>query len=152
MVNSRSLDDLDPAACIVAKRHIALCHEHGIEIIVTSTWRDIESQDALYAIGRTVNPERRTVTNARGGKSWHNYKCAYDVVPLVAGKPVWDATDPLWKEVVRLGKEAGAEAGAEWPSFPDLPHFQVRPKLAGISIGLDQALVRFKEHGTIFTA
>lgn len=148
MINSRSIDDLDPEARAVCQRHIIECRSHGVELLITSTWRDIEQQDALYSIGRTVRPDRRMVTNARGGHSWHNYKCAWDVVPLIEGKPIWDATDPIWKTVIACGKMAGAEAGAEWKSFPDLCHFQFVPG----HISLDEALARFTANGTIFAA
>lgn len=152
IINSRLISDLDPQAAIICNAHIFACHRAGIELIVTSTYRNHEAQDALYAIGRTTDKERRKVTNAKAGQSFHNYKCAWDVVPLVLGKPVWDERDPLWKEVVKLGKEAGAEAGADWPMFKDLPHFQVRPTIHGLHINLDEAANRWKEHGTIFTA
>ena len=131
---------------------IAECHQRGIELIITSTWRDMEAQAALYEIGRTIEKERRAVTDAKAGHSWHNFKCAWDVVPIVSGKPVWDAKDTLWKEVIRIGKAAGAEAGADWKSFPDLPHFQIRPQAAGgLHITVDEALNRWNENGTIFT-
>ena len=152
MLNSRKIEDLDPEAQDVCRAHLRICRERGIELIVTSTYRDWESQDALYAIGRTIEPQRRSVTNAKAGRSWHNYKCAWDVVPVMYGKPVWDERDPLWGEVVRAGKEAGAEAGADWPLFKDLPHFQVRPKRADKSIDLAEAQARWADKGTIFTA
>lgn len=153
MINSRNIDDLDPEAREVCLRHIAACHARGIEIIVTSTYRDYESQESLYAIGRTIDKgTRRPVTNARAGHSWHNFKCAWDVVPIVHGKPVWNDKDPIWQEVVICGESAGAEAGAKWTSFPDLPHFQLRPTIEGLHINLDDARARFDANGTIFTA
>lgn len=152
MINSRLITDLDPDAAIICNAHVLACRDQGIELIVTSTWRDHEAQAQLYAIGRTIHKERRAVTKAKAGQSWHQYRCAWDVVPIVAGKPVWDERDPLWKEVVKLGKEAGAEAGADWPTFKDLPHFQYRPTIQGLHINLDDAATRWKEHGTIFTA
>lgn len=151
MINSRKLTDLDPTPRIVCLRHLALCHQNGIELIITSTWRDYESQDALYAIGRTVDLQRSPVTRARAGRSWHNFKCAWDVVPLISGKAVWDAADPIWTEVIKYGKEAGAEAGAEWHEFPDRPHFQVRPQVGGRPIELAEARELFAAHGSIFT-
>jgi peptidoglycan L-alanyl-D-glutamate endopeptidase CwlK len=150
MINSRNLSDLDPRAREVCQLQIAGCHEAGIEIIVTSTWRDFESQDSLYAIGRTVELGRHAVTNAKAGASWHNFRAAWDVVPIVSGKPVWNAADPIWKEVIRIGKAAGAQAGADWKSFPDLPHFQVIPIVRGAPLTLDAALNRWHENGTIF--
>jgi peptidoglycan L-alanyl-D-glutamate endopeptidase CwlK len=150
MINSRSLTDLDPAARMVCNDHLARCSHAGIELIITSTYRDFIAQDALYAIGRTVHPERRHVTNAKAGQSFHNFRVAWDVVPIVSGKPVWDDKDPLWKEVIMHGKDAGAEAGADWPLFPDKPHFQIRPLVQGVHISLDEAMERFRDRGTIF--
>lgn len=152
MINSRSLNDLDPVVRDIANTHLALCHLHGIELIVTSTWRDAESQDALYAIGRTAELTRRPVTQARAWRSWHQYKNAYDVAPVVGGKPIWNAQDPVWKELIEYGRRAGAEAGADWPSFPDFPHFQKRPQLNGGPIDFAEAHERFQAAGTIFTA
>ena len=152
MISSRLISDLDPDAATICNAQVFKCHRAGIELLITSTYRDYLAQDALYAIGRSVQPERRPVTNARAGQSWHNFRAAWDVVPLVGGKCVWDERDPLWKEVVRIGKECGAEAGADWPLFRDLPHFQFLPKLRQGVLSLAEARNRFDEHGTIFTA
>ncbi len=152
MINSRKIDDLDPAARLVCQRHIELCRLNGIELLVTSTYRDYPAQDELYAIGRTKDLDRKPVTKAMAGKSFHNYRCAWDVVPIVAGKPVWKANDALWLQVIHYGKEAGAEAGAEWKTFKDLPHFQLVPKVDNLPITLAIARARFDASGTIFTA
>ena len=101
---------------------MALCKEHNIDLLVTSTYRDADSQNALYAQGRTA--PGKIVTNAKAGDSWHNWRCAVDVVPLVNGKPDWDGSHPIWAEVGRLGKEAGLEWAGEWHSFKELAHFQ----------------------------
>lgn len=151
MINSRLASDLDPEAAIVHNAHIFAATRKGIELLTTSTYRDFEAQTALWNIGRVTHLERRTVTNAQAGHSWHNFRCAWDVVPLINGKAVWDERDPVWKEVIALGKTAGAEAGADWPLFKDLPHFQFRPHLDGIPIALDVALKRWQSNGTIFT-
>ena len=87
MINSRKLEDLNPVVEEKARDFLALCKAEGIEVIVTSTYRDAESQNALYAQGRTA-PGRK-VTNAKAGQSWHNWRVAFDVVPLRNGKPVW---------------------------------------------------------------
>ena len=122
MINSRSLDELIPQAKERVEKFIALCKEHNIDILVTSTYRDAESQNALYAQGRTA--PGKIVTNAKAGDSWHNWRCAVDVVPLVNGKPDWDGSHPIWAEIGRLGKEAGLEWAGEWHSFKELAHFQ----------------------------
>ena len=121
MINSRSLDDLVPPAKQRAQAFVEAAKAKGIDLLVTSTYRDNESQDALYAQGRTT--PGNIVTRAKAGQSWHNWRCALDVVPLVNGKAIWD--DPaLWKQVGEIGKSCGLEWAGDWVTFKEFPHFQ----------------------------
>ena len=122
MINSRKLEDLLPAAKDKVERFIALCKEQGIDLLVTSTYRDHESQNALYAQGRTK--PGKIVTNAKGGQSFHNHRCAIDVVPLINGKPNWNTKDPVWPKIGALGKAAGLEWAGDWVKFKEMAHFQ----------------------------
>lgn len=121
MVNSRSLTDLLPVVQKKARALLAAAKAEGIDLLVTSTYRDAECQDALYAQGRT-KPGRK-VTNARGGQSWHQYRVAFDVVPLFAGKAVWN-DQRLWKRIGELGESVGLEWAGRWKTFRESPHFQ----------------------------
>lgn len=121
-IASRRISDLDPIVAAKCAMHMKFCRDAGIELMLTSTYRNIKAQDELYAQGRTA--PGRIVTNAQGGQSFHNYKVAYDVVPLVSGKAMWDAEHPSWKIVGYLGKEAGLEWAGEWKRFREFPHFQ----------------------------
>jgi peptidoglycan L-alanyl-D-glutamate endopeptidase CwlK len=121
MINSRNVDDLDPR---VAKRcfdFIAACHEHDVDIIITSTYRDKDSQDALYAQGRTK--PGKIVTNARGGQSFHNYRLAFDFCPIVAGKAQWDDIE-LFQKCGSIGELLGLEYAGNWKSFKEYAHLQ----------------------------
>ena len=121
MINSRNLDDLVPPAKQRAEAFIAAAKAKSIDLLVTSTYRDNESQNALYAQGRTT--PGNVVTKAKAGQSWHNWRCALDVVPLVNGKAIWD--DPaLWKQVGEIGKSCGLEWAGDWVTFKEFPHFQ----------------------------
>ena len=122
MINSRSLDDLIPPAKARVQAFLDAAKKQGIDLLVTSTYRDNASQDALYAQGRTTPGKK--VTNAKAGQSWHNYRCAVDVVPIVAGKPRWDVKDEVWQQVGALGKAAGLEWAGDWKKFKEYPHFQ----------------------------
>jgi len=122
MINSRKIEDLLPPVRERVERFLAACKEEGIDILVTSTYRDNASQDALYAQGRTKPGIK--VTNARAGQSFHNYRCAVDVVPMKNGKPIWNAKDPVWQDIGRLGKAAGLEWAGDWVRFKEFPHFQ----------------------------
>jgi peptidoglycan L-alanyl-D-glutamate endopeptidase CwlK len=131
MTSSRSLDDLLPS---VRAKAIALrdaCEACGIELRFTSTYRDFAYQGVLYEQGRTAKgPNARAakpmgdiVTRARPGESWHNWRRAFDVVPMRDGKCVW--SDPvLWQRIGSIGKLNGLEWGGDFQSIKDLPHFQ----------------------------
>jgi peptidoglycan L-alanyl-D-glutamate endopeptidase CwlK len=122
MINSRKLEDLLPQVRSRVEAFLKAADDAGIDLLVTSTYRDNASQDALYAQGRTA--PGRIVTNAKAGQSFHNHRCAVDVVPLRNGKPVWDSKDPVWQTVGRLGKAAGLEWAGDWKRFKEFPHFQ----------------------------
>lgn len=127
MINSRNIDDLLPPVAQRAALLLSVCTAEGIELIVTSTYRDFECQDRLYAQGRTLPGQ--IVTWAKAGDSWHNWKRAFDVVPLKNGKPVWGTKSldrSLWLRVGEIGVSCGLEWGGSWPRHPDFPHFQDR--------------------------
>lgn len=122
---SRDLYDLHPTVRAKATAHLMACEAHGIDLLVTCTYRSVAEQDALYAQGRT-KPGKK-VTNAKGGQSFHNYRLAYDVVPLRNGKPVWGTSGEdgkLWQRVGELGEGAGLEWAGRWTKFKEFPHFQ----------------------------
>ena len=132
MINSRSLDDLTPETKQKALKLIDECAKQGITIKVTSTFRDFEEQDRLYSLGRTTkNPDGvskdrplgKIVTNSKAGQSWHNFKVAFDVVPIVDNKAIWNDTG-LFRKIGAIGKKLGLTWGGDFRSFIDLPHFQ----------------------------
>ena len=127
MINSRSLDELLPQVKSRVDAFIQACKDKGIDILVTSTYRDLESQDILYEQGRST--PGKIVTNARGGDSYHNWRCAVDVVPIIGGKPDWDGSHPVWYEIGKIGEECGLEWAGNWKSFKELAHFQYSGKL-----------------------
>ena len=143
MKNSRSTSDLLPQVESRVLQMLALCAKdvwfvaNGIGVLVTSTERDDEAQDALYAQGRTK--PGKIVTNARAGYSWHNHRCAVDVVPTRNGVPIWGTkgdgidADPdddqvddmeVWERVATHGETAGLEWAGRWRSFKEFAHFQ----------------------------
>lgn len=122
MINSRKIEDLLPPVQQRVKAMIDACKAEGIDLLITSTYRDNASQDALYAQGRTA--PGKVVTNARAGQSFHNYRCAVDVVPLRNGKPVWDSKDAIWQRIGSIGKAIGLEWAGDWKRFKEFPHFQ----------------------------
>lgn len=128
---SREITDLHPDLQPIAREFLRRCDAAGVNILITCTWRSGQEQDSLYARGRTKPGPR--VTNARAGQSAHNNMLngrpaarAFDVVPLVAGKPVWTATHPAWQTAGRIGQELGLVwYGAPGSKFREMPHFEM---------------------------
>ncbi|MBL0144928.1 MAG: M15 family metallopeptidase [Chitinophagaceae bacterium] len=99
------------------------------------TTRTFAEQALLFAKGRTAPGP--VVTNARAGKSYHNYGLAVDIVLLVDTDnngshetASWNTEKDFdgdgksdWQEVVAIFKQYGWEWGGDW-KFSDKPHFQ----------------------------
>ena len=119
---SRSLDDLLPIVKEKALRFKKECAQQGLDILIYCTHRSEEEQNGLYAQGRSK--PGRIVTNARGGESWHNYRCAFDFVPLVAGKPAWDDAN-LYRKAGVIAESVGLEWAGRWTgSLRETAHCQ----------------------------
>ena len=97
----------------------------------TYTLRTFQEQELLFSQGRTR--PGKIVTNARAGKSFHNYGLSSDICLLSPdGKmATWDTVKDFdndgiadWMEVVAVFKKYGWEAGIDWKTFKDAPHFQ----------------------------
>lgn len=89
---------------------------------VTSTYRSFNEQDALYALGRTVNG--KIVTNAKGGESFHNTKRAADFAfKDKSGKVIWAIE--FYKKLAKVGSQKLIHGGS-WKNFPDYPHWEYR--------------------------
>ena len=121
MINSRSLDDLLPLVKQRVEAFIEACKDEDIDLLVTSTYRDLESQRALFEQGRTL--PGKIVTNAPAGQSFHNWRCAVDVVPIVNGKCVWD-DEALWQKIGLIGEHCGLTWAGRWKTFKETAHFQ----------------------------
>lgn len=130
---SRSIDDCHPIVAAMLRECVAGWQAVGLDVLVTCTYRDGAEQDALFARGRTL--PGAVVTNARAGQSAHNFtqhgrpaSLAFDVVPLVNGKPEWSTKGPAgeaWRAVARVAKAAGlAWYGDPGQPFKEFPHFE----------------------------
>lgn len=132
-LDSRDLNDLEPETRAKAFDFLRRCKEDGLSVLVTNTYRPPEVQAALYAKGRTAPGTK--VTNAKPGFSWHQFRCALDVVPLRDKKAVWGTSGEdgeLWQRVGAHGRAAGLEWGGDWKKFKDMPHFQ---HTGGLTLG-----------------
>lgn len=131
---SRRIEDMHPQLQPIVREFVKQAQAAGIEPLITCTWRSSAEQDRLYAQGRTKPGPR--VTNAKAGQSNHNHmvdgkpaSLAFDVVPMVGGKCMWDAKHPHWQVLGKIGQALGFTwYGAPGSPFREMPHFQMMPK------------------------
>jgi len=121
MINSRKIEDLHPHVAALCHAFITACAQRGIDIIITSTYRDNESQAALYAQGRTQ--PGKIVTKAGAGQSFHNYRLAFDFCPIMNGKAVWSDT-ARFNQCGKIAESLGLEWAGRWKGFQELAHCQ----------------------------
>jgi peptidoglycan L-alanyl-D-glutamate endopeptidase CwlK len=121
MIASRKISDLHPKVATLCNLFVEDCDEVGIDVLVYRTYCDNEAQDQIYAIGRTVKganvsvkkPMGDIVTNAKGGESFHNYRLAFDFVPLIHGKAMW-GDKALYAKCGKIGEECGLTWSGRW--------------------------------------
>ena len=122
MINSRKLEDLRDGTRAKAEKFVRQCASVGIDVLITSTYRDNESQGALYAQGRSTPGPR--VTNARPGESFHNYRIAFDFVPIVDGKAQWN-DKTAYLRMAEIGESVGRSWAGRWRgALREMAHFQ----------------------------
>ena len=143
---SRSIADLSADMQVLYNKFNDRCRRDvelqklGVSVLLSCTSRRREEQDPLYAQGRTAPGP--VVTRARGGQSAHNAETpqgapaaeAFDVVPLLHGKPVWttkddpntpEPEDAIWQMIGAHGVAVGLKwYGTPGSAFLEYPHFQ----------------------------
>lgn len=117
----------------------------GVNPLIVETYRSQERQNYLYCQGRTVDEctvkgintkFAKTYCNPKASKvTWtlnsvHTSKKAVDVVPQrkIKGKmtAIWNTNDKQTQIIIKTMQKYGFEAGANWTTSPDSPHFQVK--------------------------
>lgn len=117
------IDTLEPDFKAKVQIFLEKLKEANIPVAVVCGRRTIAEQNALFAKGRTTPGP--VVTNAKGGSSPHNFGLAVDLCPVnSAGHCNWTASDAVWHEMGKIGKECGFVWGGEFKSIKDLPHYE----------------------------
>jgi peptidoglycan L-alanyl-D-glutamate endopeptidase CwlK len=122
---------LIPPAQKVARQFMKAAQTFRLTVRIISGTRTYAEQDALYAIGRTTQMNRKPVTKARGGQSNHNFGIAWDVGIFGADGAYFtgknEAEEDAYRELASKTKAAvqGIEWGGDGKSFPDMPHYQL---------------------------
>ena len=149
---SRLLSDLQPAMKDKTLAFLEEAKSAGLDVLIYCTFRSLEEQAILYRQSRSlseikakakqltttfnrldimdillgVGPQHGPhVTNAAPGQSLHNYGYAFDGVPMVGGKPMWNSSHPSWQTYGQCARSVGLEWAGDWTSFREYPHCQL---------------------------
>ena len=142
--STRDISELNPLVQVMLNAALDKIKAKKINPLVVETYRPKERQYYLYGQGRSVAtcigagmPKSYAQKYARSGNkvTWtlnsiHIQRCAVDLIPQRNGKAIWDSKDKDTKQIISIMESVGFEAGANWSSSPDSPHFQVK----GISV------------------
>jgi peptidoglycan L-alanyl-D-glutamate endopeptidase CwlK len=116
-----NLKGLHPDAEAAAGRYINQLKAQGIDARVIEGNRTRAEQSALYQIGRRGIPGEPTVTDARGGQSYHNFGVACDVAIFhSSGSYITSGAHPSYATAATVGRSVGLSPGI---SFGDASHF-----------------------------
>jgi len=151
--SSRNIIDLQPILREDAIKVIEGCRAQKINLIVYCTYRSLDDQARAYRCSRRTaeieakiteyntagyyvlaNALRRVgpqpgvnglhITHAGPGESFHQYGEAFDAVPVINGKAVWD-NPTIYGIYGEICRDVGLEWGGDW-QFKDLPHAQIK--------------------------
>lgn len=148
------LKELNKLVRVMLELALSEIKEQGVNPLVVETYRPQERQNYLYCQGRTIaectakgisTSFAKAYCNPKAGKvTWtlnsvHKSRKAVDVVPQrkVNGKmtAIWNTKDPQTQIIIRTMQKYGFEAGANWTTTPDSPHFQVKADFTNIFDG-----------------
>lgn len=138
--STRDINELNPLVQVMLNAALDKIRKKKITPLVVETYRPKERQYYLYGQGRSVAtcigagmPKSYAQKYARSGNkvTWtlnsiHIQRCAVDLIPQRNGKAIWDSKDKDTKQIISIMESVGFEAGANWSSSPDSPHFQVK--------------------------
>lgn len=139
-INEAALAKLHPELARRVRGILALAKREGYTLQIVQGLRTFAEQDALFAKGRTKPGAK--VTNARGGKSWHNYGLAVDLAPVINGRVSWNEKLFNWSLIGKWAKAVGLSWGGSWLSFKDRPHVEM-----SFGISISEALSLYHSKG-----
>ena len=116
-----------------ARLFMLRAYDAGINLKIISGTRTYEEQNKLFRQGRYGNPGRR-ITNARGGRSNHNFGIAWDVA-IFSQSGRYLTANTHYDELAEIVEAEGVEWGGNWNNFYDPSHYQVttvKPKITWV--------------------
>jgi len=142
---NNNLNELNSLVKVMLGLALVDIKSQGVNPLVVETYRPQERQNYLYCQGRTIAEAMakginkafaEAYCNPKSGKiTWtlnsvHKDRKAVDLVPqrVVKGKmsAIWNTGDPQTQIIIKTMQKYGFEAGANWTTSQDSPHFQVK--------------------------
>ncbi|MDB5344275.1 MAG: ycdD [Schlesneria sp.] len=130
--NAVTLNGVHPSLRYKLIQLLDLLRLNGEDVLLYEGFRTIDQQNADWQVGRDIDGRviGTTITDAKGGYSFHNYGLAVDFAPVgPLGVPLskrnmleWSAK-ARYEAIARLAQTLGLEWGGTWPK-PDKPHLQ----------------------------
>ena len=107
-----------------ARKFTAKIKAGGIHGKIISGTRTYVEQNRLFKQGRFGNPGK-IVTNARGGRSNHNFGIAWDL-GVFSKQGAYITESSAYDDPASVGLTESLEWGGDWKSFVDKPHYQLK--------------------------
>jgi D-alanyl-D-alanine carboxypeptidase len=116
---SRKLDDLVPELRVKAFELIARCAELRVPIFIVDTLRTPQEQEIYLAKGVSWTPRSKHLVGRAIDVCPYQQFALHETVKLE-----WNADDPAWQTIGRIGKQLGLVWGGDW-RHRDLSHFEL---------------------------
>ena len=125
--SEKNIMTMFPQTQTAARQLLAAAKNFKYAVKIISGTRTYAEQNALFAIGRTVQTSKPKVTNARGGQSNHNFCIAWDIGLFDKATGAYFTKTKPYQEFAAFVKPhlTGVEWGGDWTSFRDPPHYQM---------------------------
>ncbi len=122
---SRKLDDLEPNFKLTVFELLARLTEAGIMVQIIDTLRTPAEQEENIRKGVSWTKHSKHLPNP-AGKARAIDICPYGMWNLHGpDKLQWDAADPIWNEIGKVGEGLGLAWGGRWKQ-KDMGHFEVK--------------------------
>ena len=122
---SKSLDDLAPSMRTTVFELIARATEANVPVAIINVLRTEEEQIAHIKAGVSWTANSKHLPQPDFG----NLSLAIDLCPYAlftlhgANKLQWDANDPAWQTLGKIGESLNLRWGGRW-KIPDMGHFE----------------------------
>lgn len=139
----RDFNELNGIVKSMLELALADIRKQGVNPLVVETYRSQERQNYLFCQGRFITECTAKGINSSFAKAYctpktakvtwtlnsvHKGRKAVDVVPQrdINGKmtAIWNTKDSQTQIIIKTMQKYGFEAGANWVTTPDSPHFQ----------------------------